>query len=89
MTDENAAAAVASKAFRDAEPGLRLLGAVGEIALGVDPDAPSEGSWWAQCTASNGGPPRTVKAHGFPSPKAALDDLRRQLSEPDTGLVLG
>ena len=84
MTDEQAAAAVASKAFRDAEPGLRLLGAVGEIALGVDPDSPSDQAWWARCqTIPVLAPPGEMDTHsalGCPSPKAALDELRGQLA---------
>ena len=88
MTDFSALASEASTAFAEAEPGLRLLGAFGEIGLGMDPDAPDDSRWWAHCFAG-GDIARKVNAPGFPSPKAALDDLRRQLSAPATGLYLG
>jgi len=91
MTDFTALAREASVAFTDAEPGLRLLGAVGEIGLGMDPEAPDDTRWWARCetTAITPTGSRPYAANGFPTPKAALDDLRRQLSGPDTGLIFG
>ena len=90
MTDYAALAREASVAFTEAEPGLRLLGAFGEIGLGMNPDAPDDTRWWAHCfTEIRGVNPRKLAASGFPTPKAALDDLRRQLSLPSTGLYLG
>jgi len=84
MTDFTALAREASVAFTDAEPGLRLLGAVGEIALGVDPEAPSDQAWWARCqTVPVLAPPGEMDTHsalGCPSPKAALDELRGKLA---------
>ena len=77
-----AAESDAQRAFGRSESTLRRLGALGEIAVGLDPSKPEPTRWWARCVVGPLTRPTELLVEGFGSGLDALGALCELAGRP-------